>query len=328
MYNAIRVAEFGAPAVMQLRSVAIPETLGASEVLVRVAAAGVNPVDTYIRKGNYASLPSLPYTPGKDGAGIVHRIGDSVSKVKAGDRVYLSGSKSGTYAEMTICDVSQVHHLPANVSFEKGASLGVPYATAYRALFQRCRARSAETVLVHGASGGVGLACVQFARVHGLTVIGTASSKSGRELILAQGAHHALDHSNDQYVKEVMDITKGQGVHIVMEMLANVNLEKDLTMIRRHGRIAIIGNRGSLDFNPRAIMSKEAELYGVQLGVLTSEEADEIHAAIWAGLTQGFLDPAVGSVFPLADAARAHEEIIDPPRGAVGKVILRPEIKQ
>lgn len=324
MMNAIRVAEFGAASVMKLQSIPIPTSLNTSEVLVKIAAAGVNPVDTYVRKGAYAALPQLPYTPGKDGAGTVESVGEGVSKFKAGDRVYVSGSKTGTYAQYAVCDISQVHSLPSSVSFEQGAALGIPYSTAYRALFQRGRAKASEVVLVHGASGGVGLACVQFAKVHGLTVIGTASTQEGRDLILREGAQYAFDHSNDQYLRQISEITRGQGVHLVMEMLANVNLEKDLNLIRRFGRVGIIGNRGSMEFNPRAIMSKEAEVFGVQLGSISTEEADEIHSAIHAGLATGFLHPVIGSVFALSDAPRAHDEILSPPKGAFGKIILKP----
>src|SRR5437016_552126 len=155
--RAIRVHQFGGPEQLKLEDV--PELrAGPGQVLVKIHAAGVNPFDTYIRTGTYAIKPQLPYTPGADAAGVVASVGDEVKRVKAGDRLYCAGTLTGAYAEQALCLESQVHPLPSNVSFQQGAAVGVPYATAYRALFQRARALPAETVLVHGASGGVGLA--------------------------------------------------------------------------------------------------------------------------------------------------------------------------
>src|SRR5438445_103511 len=151
--KAIKVKEFGGPEVLRLEEVPAPRP-GAGQVLVRMHAIGVNPVETYIRSGTYARLPELPYTPGNDGAGVIEQVGSDVNEFKAGDRVYTAGSISGTYAEFVLCKTEQVHRLPANVSFAQGAAMGTPYATAYRGLFQRADARPGETVLVHGASGG------------------------------------------------------------------------------------------------------------------------------------------------------------------------------
>jgi NADPH2:quinone reductase len=141
--KAIHVHEFGGPEVLQLEEVLTPQP-GPGEVLVRMQAAGVNPVETYIRAGTYARLPELPYTPGNDGAGVVEQVGSDVSEFKAGDHVYTSGSISGTYAEFALCKKEQVHPLPANISFAQGAAMGTPYATAYRGLLQRADAKPGE----------------------------------------------------------------------------------------------------------------------------------------------------------------------------------------
>ena len=167
---------------------------GAGELLVRVRAAGVNPVDTYIRNGIHAVRPQLPYTPGLDASGVVEAVGEGVTRLSAGQRVYVAGSLSGTYAELTLCAEAQAHPLPDRVSFAQGAGVFTPYATAYRALFQRARAVAGETVFVHGASGGVGTAAVQIARAAGLRVVGTAGTEEGRRLVSEQGAHYVLDH--------------------------------------------------------------------------------------------------------------------------------------
>src|ERR1019366_559857 len=169
MMKAIRVHEFGGPEVMKLEDVPDLQP-GPSQVVVRIHATGVNPVEAYFRSGSYPQKPILPYTPGTDAGDVVMAVGSGVKGVKAGDRVYPSGPNSGTYAEQVLCGEAQVYRLPDTVSFEQGAAMGVPYGTAYRGLFQRAEAKPAETVLVHGASGGVGSAAVQLARAAGMTV--------------------------------------------------------------------------------------------------------------------------------------------------------------
>jgi NADPH2:quinone reductase len=317
--KAIIVREFGAADVLKLEEIDTPEPQE-SQVLVRIKAAGVNPVDTYIRSGVYAQKPSLPYTPGKDGAGIVEKTGGRVTKFKAGDRVLTADAGSGTYAEYAVFDESQLIGLPENVSFEEGAGVFVPYATAYRALFEKARGVSGETVLVHGASGGVGVAAIQWAKNAGLTVIGTAGSEEGRKLVKEQGADSVVDHSAENYLEEILEITGGKGVEIILEMMANVNLLKDFDVLAKFGRISIIGNRGSLEFNPRAIMSKDASVFGLSLFNAPAEQMNEIHAAIYDGLQAGFLKPIVGKTFPLEDAAEAHRAVIE--EKAFGKIII------
>ncbi|HEV8541220.1 MAG TPA: NADPH:quinone reductase [Verrucomicrobiae bacterium] len=318
--KAIRVTAHGGPEVLKPEEMPAPE-LGPGQVLVRVRAAGVNPVDTYIRAGAY-SISNLPYTPGFDAGGEIEKVGPEVTAFKKGDRVYTSGSISGTYAEFALCNVSTVHKLPPKISFAEGAGLGVPYATAYRALFHRGRAVAAETLLVHGASGGVGTAAIQFARAAGLTVIGTSGSEKGRKLVLENGAHHALDHHSPGFNDELMRLAQNRGVDLILEMLANVNLGKDLALLARFGRVVVIGSRGKVEINPRDTMSRDASIHGMTLFNATESELKSIHAGIYAGLDNGSLRPIVGKEMPLSDAARAHVEILEP--GASGKIILVP----
>ncbi|MGI9034742.1 MAG: NADPH:quinone reductase [Pyrinomonadaceae bacterium] len=317
--KAIIVGKFGAPEVLKLEETADMEP-HENQILVRVKAAGVNPVDTYIRAGQYANKPNLPYTPGKDAAGIVERTGANITKFKTGDRVLTAGSVSGTYAEFCLCAENQLIRLPENVSFEQGAGVFVPYATAYRALFQKARGKFGETVLVHGASGGVGIAAVQWAKNAGLKIIGTASSDEGKNLVAEQGADYVFDHSNENYLEEIKDATVGKGVNIILEMLANVNLVKDFDVLAMFGRISIIGNRGSLDFNPRLVMGKDASVFGMSLFNAPADEMNEIYAAIFDGLSKGFLNPIVGKTFELTDAAQAHRAVIE--AKAFGKIVL------
>jgi NADPH2:quinone reductase len=317
--KAVRVHEFGGPEVLKLEDV--PDLRpGAGQVLIRVKAAGVNPYDTYMRQGTYAIKPPLPYTPGSDAAGTVESVGEGVKAFAAGDRVYVGGTITGAYAEQTLAEAWLVHPLPPAVSFPQGAGVNVPYATAFRALFQLAHAQAAETVLVHGASGGVGIAGVQLARAAGLTVFGTAGTERGRELVAVQGAHHVLDHRAPSYLDELMKLTDGRGVDVVLEMLANVNLAKDLSVLAQRGRIVVIGNRGNIEINPREIMRREAAVMGMMLWLAGRQELASIHAALVAGLENGSLRPVVGKELPLSEAARAHRAVIEP--GAYGKMVL------
>ncbi len=317
--KAIRVHEFGGPEVLRLEEVAEPQP-GEGEVLVRVRAAGVNPVDTYIRSGVHAIKPSLPYTPGLDAAGVVEAVGEGVTRVAAGDRVYTAGTVSGAYAELAVCKESQVYRLPERVSFAQGAGVFTPYATAYRALFNRGRGKAGESVLVHGASGGVGTAAVQFARAAGFKVIGTGGTEEGRRLVSEQGAHHVLDHRAPDYLEQLKTLTGGEGVDIILEMLSNVNLGKDLDVLAKGGRVVVVGSRGAVEINPRALMTRDASIHGLTLFNATPRELEGVHAAIGAGLENGTLNPVVGRELPLADAARAHEAVLEP--GAYGKIVL------
>ena len=318
--KAIRVHEFGGPEVMKLEEVAdlVP---GPGQVVVRLHAAGVNPVESYIRTGTYAIKPALPYTPGNDGAGVVAAVGKGVTRVKLGDRVYTSGSLSGTYAEQTLCTEMQVHPLPEKVSLEQGAAMGVAYGTAYRGLFLRGGAKAGETVLVHGASGGVGTAAVQLARAAGLTVIGTAGSDEGLKLVKEQGAHCVFNHSSEGYLDELMKLTEGLGVDLILEMLANKNLGKDLTVLAKKGRVSVIGSRGPVEINPRDAMGREADIRGLTLWATTEAESKQMHAALVAGLENGTLRPVIAQKIPLAEAGRAHVEIMSH-SGALGKIVL------
>lgn len=319
--KAIRVDQFGEPDVLRLVELPIPRP-GPGQVLVHVRAAGVNPVETYIRSGTYTLKPALPYTPGSDGAGIVEAVGDQVTAFKTGDRVYTAGTISGSYAEFALCHASQVHPLPANVSFAQGAAVGVPYATAYRALVQRAEAMPGETVLIHGASGGVGTAAVQLARAHGLQVLGTAGTEGGRRLVIEQGAHHVFDHGAADYLDQILQATENRGIDVILEMLANRNLAKDLTLLAPCGRVVVIGSRGRVEIDPRDAMSREADIRGMVLFNTPPTELSRIHAALFAGLENATLRPVIGRELPLADAPQAHVAVMQP--GAGGKIILVP----
>ncbi|MGH9394303.1 MAG: NADPH:quinone reductase [Terriglobales bacterium] len=316
--KAILVREFGGPEVLKLEEIPTPRP-EAGQVLVRVHAAGVNPYDTYMRTGTYAIKPALPYTPGSDAAGVVEAVGAGVARVRAGERVYTATTLSGAYAEYTLALEAQVHALPERVSFAQGAGVWVPYGTAYHALHQRAKARRGETVLVHGASGGVGLAAVQLARASGLRVLGTAGSERGAELAQREGAQ-VFRHDQPGYRDEIMAATAGRGVDVILEMLANVNLGHDLKLLASDGRVVVIGSRGDVTISPRDLMARRASILAFTLWGTSEIEKQEIFAGLGAALQAGIVRPVVGRELPLAEAAAAHRAVLEP--GAFGKIVL------
>ncbi|XP_072163760.1 quinone oxidoreductase-like [Diadema setosum] len=322
--RAVRVAQFGGPEVMKVESgLPIPEP-AENQVLVKVVAAGVNPVDTYIRSGNRAVLPPLPYTPGSDAAGTVEKVGSKVQKYKPGDRVYMcTPSVLGTYGEFTVAEESNLYELHTNLDFKQGATLGIPYFTAYRALFQRARTLPGHTVLIHGASGAVGIAALQFCRQYGMRVLGTAGSAEGLELIKREGAHEAFSHREEGYISKIMDATNGRGVDVIVEMLANVNLQKDLDMLSPGGTVAVVGSRGDIEISPRATMAKETSVVGVMLALTTKAEREAQVAAVHAGMEGGWIKPVVYREYSLEEAPAAHKEVIET-KSTLGRIVLVP----
>ena len=319
--KAIQVHKFGPAEVMQYEEIAKLKP-GKNQIKIEVKAIGVNPVDTYIRAGIYPIKPDLPYTPGKDGSGIITEIGSEVQQKKVGDRVYTCGCISGSYAEELICDENQAFILPENCSFATGAALGVPYSTAFIALNLRAQAAEGEIVLIHGASGAVGLAAVQIAKSKGLRVIGTAGTEAGLKLLWKQGVIAALNHNQDNYLASVHDLTAGSGVDVILEMLANVNLDKDLKLLAENGRVVIIGSRGTIEIDPRDTMGKNASILGMSLFNTQPEQLQQIHAAIKTELIGGRYRPVIHSEMPLADASKAHDLVMQ--NGVNGKIILIP----
>lgn len=315
--KAIQFTQFGDPEVLQYTHVNEP-LMTEEDVLISLSAAGVNSADSYIRQGGYSFFkPKFPYTPGFDGSGIVEKVGINVTNFKVGDRVFvascLAKQTSGTYAEKMICHKDGLRKLGDNLSFEQGAALGVPASAAFRGLFQRGKLQKGETVLIHGASGGVGTLAVQMAKSIGAYVIGTAGTLEGMTKVKASGADMVVNHHEKDYDQQIPP------VDLVLEMLANVNLERDLKLIKKYGRVVIIGNRGSLDFNPRLAMEKEANILGLAVWNATEQENNDCLDGIEKMITDGIIIPEIGKTFPLEKAAQAQKESIENP---VGKIIL------
>jgi NADPH2:quinone reductase len=324
--EAIRVTQFGDPEVLIPTTLEAPILGSDTQVLVEIQAAGVNPVDTYIRSGQYGRLPQLPYTPGLDGAGVVTAVGAQVTSVQVGDRVYGGWPITGTYAQFALYDSAWVFPLADPLSFEQGACIFVPYSTAYRALFHKGQAQAPgnaqKTVLVHGATGAVGLAAVQLAVAAGLRVIATGGSPAGRDLVAAQGAAVVLDHHSDNYGSALLEATEGQGVDVIIEMLANVNLGHDLTWLAPGGRVVVVGNRGTVTLNPRDIMAKDSTITAVNLFNTPAETLQRLQSDLYSGFSQGTLSPVVRQSLPLGQAAVAHQRVLE--AGGQGNWVLVP----
>ena len=313
--RAVRVRRHGGPEVLRVEEVPDP-VAGPGEVVVRIRAAGVNPVDAYLRAGTHYRVEAFPWTPGSDGAGEVESVGPGVRDLEPGDRVYTAGALSGTYAEKALCSEAQVHPLPARCSFAQGAGVHVPYATAWRALHHKAVLGDSEILLVHGATGGVGIEAVQIARAARCTVIATGGTEAGRALALAEGADRVLDHGAPGYLDGIPAPT------VILEMLADRNLAEDLRVAAKYARIVVIGSRGSVTIEPRATMAKDLRVSGLSLFNVPMEELAAIHAEIVKGLEAGILRPVVAAEIPLAEASRAHERVMAP--GALGKIVLVP----
>lgn len=324
--KAVRVHRFGGPEVLSLEhNVPLPE-IKDNQVLVRVLYAGVNPVETYIRDGQYPVLPDLPYTPGSDAAGYVHQLGCNVTSLKVGDRVFVAGTSTsstntGSYAQFVVSQDTYVFPLHERLSFAQGAALGVPFFTAYKALILRAQAKPGEVVLIHGASGAVGTAAVQIARAIGATVVGTAGTKDGMDVVSKCGAHHVFNHNHKSYEKKM---TEHLGTHfdVIIEHLANKNLGHDLQMLKSGARVMVVGCRGTVNINPRNLMLPEASIRGVSLGTSTPAEWSEMGAAIVAGIESGWVNPVINREYGMDEIQQTHHDIIHS-KGAKGKLVLK-----
>ncbi|KAM4023503.1 quinone oxidoreductase isoform 1-T3 [Anomaloglossus baeobatrachus] len=321
LMRAIRVSEFGKPDVLKLLTDVPVPSPGEKQVLIRVHACGINPVETYMRAGTYARKPNLPYTPGSDVSGVVEDVGRNVTAFKKGDRVFTTQTITGGYAEYTVASEDSVHPLPEQLNFKQGAAISVPYFTAYRALITRAHGRSGEVVLVHGASGGVGIAACQIARAYGFKVFGTAGSPEGLNLVLQNGAHKAFNHREKDYIEQIREAAGEDGVNVILEMLSNVNLSNDLKLLSYGGRVMIIGCRGPIEINPRDTMMKESSISGVALFSSTKDDWKEASAALYGGMESGWLRPLIGPEYSLEKAPQAHADIIQN-SGATGKMVF------
>lgn len=324
--RAIRVQGFGGPEVLKLQeSLSLPE-LGGRQVLISVKSISINPVDTYIRSGAYSRLPSLPYTPGHDCSGVVECVGDDVTRFKTGDRVFSLRTVSGSYSTHTVCDVEYVNKLPDCLPFREGACLGTTYYTAYRALVLVGGAKPGQLVLVHGASGGVGTACLQLCRLMGMRGVGTAGTADGEKAVLASGAESVVNHRQGEHVVALKQLCEGNGgFDVIIENAGHANLDTDLDLVCNGGIVVVVGSKGmsAVEIVPRKLMGKECRVTGMLLWNATPDEFTQSHAAILAGVRGGVLRPVISHEFELGDAGKAHEQLMSG-KGAAGKIVLVP----
>lgn len=313
--RAVRIDQFGGREVLKTVSIDEP-TPNANEVKIKLYTTGLNPNESYTITGVYAAfVPGLPYVPGFDGAGIIEEVGPEVKNVKIGDRVFIAGYKAkrntGTYAEKVVVDTEHVYHLPDNLSMDEGAALGIPMFTAYRALFQRADIKLGEHVLIHGASGAVGSLAIQMAKATGAIVIGTSSTREGRKQIIEMGADFAFEHISEDNKHKLLRATERNGPDVIIEMLANENLEIDMQVIADNGRIVIVGSRGSIEITPRHLMGNEALVTAVNVGRMTPEDKEEALHGIMNFIEEDAIKPLIGKKFSLDEPAKAHKEMME-----------------
>jgi len=308
------------------KNVPIPEP-AKDQVLVHVKAAGVNPVDAYIRAGMIPTGKKPPFTPGSDAAGIVEKVGANLKRFKKGDRVFICGSLSGTYAEYTLAAVAHTYELPEKVTFEQGAGLGVPYLTAYRCYFQLAKLQPNHTVFVHGASGAVGLACVQLARRHGVkTVVGTAGTDEAIKLLSTEalcGPENVFNHNTPNYV-DTIKARFPKGFDFVVEMLANVNLGHDVQLVSPHGVIFVVGSRGVAEkVDSGRILMTEARVQGVFLRLASEAEYEEAGRGVVESARDGTGLPIISTKYTLEQAPESHMLVLASSK-TPGKIVLIP----
>uniref|UniRef100_A0A1B6LR62 Enoyl reductase (ER) domain-containing protein n=1 Tax=Graphocephala atropunctata TaxID=36148 RepID=A0A1B6LR62_9HEMI len=324
--KAVLIRSTGDPSVLKVETLPVPE-ISSNQVLVEIHAAGLNPVDTYIREKKFGYDPKLPAILGGEAAGKIVKLGNQAgSKYKVGDRVvcrlYLYNPNHGGYAEYTACDVGDLIPLSDRLSFSQGAALYVAYATAYKALVTRCKVKPNDFVMVHGASGGVGVAALQIAKAHGAVVAVSAGSEAGLKLLEDLGSDVVVDHREDGHLQKALAKGSRAGFDVIIENRADLNLGLDLAVLAQGGRIGIVGSRGPVEVDPRNFIRTEGSVVGVNVKQITKEEFTEFSTAVVAGMEKGWVKPVVGKEYSMGEIQQAHKDLIRS-HGAYGKMVLK-----
>jgi len=321
--KAVVCEAFGGPEVLALREVPEPPLPGPGELQVRIQARGVQYVDVLMLAGKYQYRPEPPFVPGGEGAGEVVAVGPGVGGFKPGDRV-MSRQRLGAFAELGNCKADDCDPIPAALSLEEAAVFRGAYSTAYHALLQRGRLAKGDRVLIHGASGGIGIPAIQIAKLFGAEVIATASTDEKRAVCLAEGADHAIDY-REGFRDKVMELTGGRGVDIIYDPVNGPTFEESLRCLAWGGRILILGFLGGEPARARTnyLLIKGIEAIGVRIGGL-NEAHPEIAAANTRALldlaAQGKLKPRIWRRYPLSEATEAVQALID--RQVIGKAVV------
>ena len=320
--KAMRAHQFGGPEQLRLEEAPDPQQQ-AGQITIRVRAAGINPADVVRLSGRLGSLP-LPYIPGTDVCGEIESVGPGVSHLRLGDRVF-GRALNGGYAEKTCLLTEEAIPLPANLSFEEGAAIPIPFYTAYHALHHKAAIKSGETVLVSAGGGGVGVAAVQLAKLAGARVITTVGSREKAGRISALGAHVAVNYKEQDFVAEVQKFTDQKGVDVIIENVAADNLAKDLIALAPKGRIVVIGTgtgkAADAMFPIFPALFKDASVLGMSL-INASAAIPEMAASLARLFGEGKLKAVVSKSYSLADAPKAIEDMMA--ARVFGKLVLTP----
>ena len=314
--------QFGGPEQLRLDEAPEPQ-VQAGQVLIRVHAAGINPADLVRLSGRLGSLP-LPFIPGTDVCGEIERLGAGVSNLKQGQRIF-GRALSGGYAEKACLAAEEAVPLPANLSFEEGAAIPIPFYTAYHALHNKAVLKSGETVLVSAGGGGVGVAAIQLARLAGARVITTVGSREKAERVVALGAHIVVNYKEQDFVAEVQKFTDKKGIDVIIENVAADNLAKDFLAVAPRGRIVVIGTgtgkAGDASFPVFAALMKDVTMLGMSL--INAGAAIPEMARILSGLFgEGKIKAVVSKSYPLTQAPQALEDLVA--ARVFGKLVLTP----
>ena len=324
MMKAISIAKPGDPSVMRLTDYPVPRP-EASEVLIRVVAAGINRPDVLQRQGKYPVPPDASPLPGLEVAGEVVAVGKDVTRWKVGDHV-MALTHGGGYAEFCAVDGGHCLPIPAGLSFVEAAAVPETFFTVWYNAFTRCRLADGETFLVHGGSSGIGTTAIQLAKAHGCFVLTTAGSDEKCNFCERLGADKAFNYRNTDWQAAVRDATGGRGVDVLLDMVAGPYTQKNLECMARDGRYAIIaflqGSRAEVDL--RAVLARRLTITGSTLRPQTLAEkagiAADIERAVLPLLESGLVRPVIHETFSLDAAAAAHE-LMESSRH-MGKIVL------
>ena len=325
--QAIEITSFGAPDVLRLGERPMP-VAGAGELLIRVAASGINRPDVLQRKGHYAPPPGTSDLPGLEVAGVVEG-GDADAMAQAGlqvgDRVCALVAGGG-YAQWCVAPVEQCLPVPAGWSDVEAASLPETFFTVWSNVFDRGGLQPGETLLVQGGSSGIGVTAIQMARARGATVIVTAGSDEKCAACLALGAHHAINYKTHDFVAEVQRITAEQGVDVVLDMVAGSYVAREIECLAEDGRLVIIALQGGVkaEFNAGLVLRRRLTITGSTLRprpvAFKAAIARALRAQVWPLLEAGSVRPVIHSTFAAADAAQAHALMESGQH--IGKIVL------
>ena len=322
--TAVAISEPGGPEVLKAVTMAVPQP-GDGEVLIRVAAAGVNRPDVVQRKGLYPAPPGASPLPGLEVSGTVVALGEGVGPEWIGRKI-CALTNGGGYAEFCVAPVGQCLEVPDSLTMAEAAALPETLFTVWGNLFNRGFARDGETVLVHGGTSGIGTTSIMLGKLFGLTVIVTCGSDQKCTAARQIGADHAINYKSEDFVEEIKKITDGQGVDIVLDMVAGDYVQRNLQCLKEDGRHVTIAVQGGMEatLNMAHIMMKRLILTGSTLRPQSAERkaliADELHRHVWPDVEAGKLKPVMDERFPLADAAKAHAHM--EAGDHIGKIVL------